>query len=72
MDLISIKRKYKNIRNTIIAIFLITIIIILLIIFKEKNMGKMYEKIHISYENQIEQARINEQIKIEQKDILEK
>lgn len=68
MDLISIKRKYKNIRNTIIAIFLIIIIIILFIIFRENYLNKLYEKIHISYENQIEQAKIAEQKIAEQKE----
>lgn len=68
MDLISIKRKYKNIRNTIIAIFLITIIIILLIISRENYLDRLYEKIHISYENQIEQAKIAEQRIAEQKE----
>ena len=68
MDLISIKRKYKNIRNTIISIFLITVGIILLLVFREKYKDKLFEKIHISYEKQIEQAKIDEQIKLEQKE----
>jgi len=68
MDLISIKRKYRNKRNTIMTVFLLLIFIILLIIIREKYLDAKYEKIHLSYLELIEQAKINE-IKIaEQKE----
>lgn len=61
MDLISIERKYRNIRNTIIAVFVLMIFIILLIILREKCLEIKYEKIYLSYENLVEQAQIAKQ-----------
>lgn len=61
MDLISIKRKYRNIRNTIIAVFVLIILLILLIILREKYLNIKHEKIYLSYENLIGQAKIAEQ-----------
>lgn len=66
MDLISIRRKYRNIRNTIIAAFLLVITIIGVIIIKEINQNKMFQKIYSSYERQIEQVKQDEQTKLEQ------
>lgn len=57
MDLISINRKYRNIRRVILATFFLVLIIIFVIIIKEKNQNKKYQKIYTSYENQIEQAK---------------
>ena len=57
MDLISINRKYRNIRRVILATFFLVLIIIFEIIIKEKNQNKKYQKIYTSYENQIEQAK---------------
>lgn len=68
MDLISIKRKYRNIRNTIIAVFVLMIFIILLIILREKYLNIKHEKIYLSYGNLIEQAKIADQKIIEQKE----
>ena len=68
MDLISIKRKYRNKRNTIISIFLSIIFIILLIIVREKCLNIKYEKIYLSYIKIIEQAKIQEQKIAEQKE----
>ena len=68
MDLVSIKRKYRNIRNTIIAVFLLTIFVILLIILREKYLNFKNEKIYLSYKNLIEQAKIAEQKIAEQKE----
>jgi len=68
MDLISIRRKYRNIRNTIMAVFLLIIFIILLIIAREKYLDIKYDNIHLSYLELIEQAKINEQKIAEQKE----
>ena len=68
MDLISIKRKYRNIRNTIIAVFVLIIFIILLIILREKYLKFKHEKIYLSYENLVEQAQIADQEIAKQKE----
>ena len=61
MDLISIRRKYRNIRNTIISVFLVIIFIILLIILREKYLNIKYDNIYLSYKNLIGQAKMSEQ-----------
>ena len=68
MDLISIKRKYRNKRNTIISIFLSVILLVLLLIVREKCLNIKYEKIYLSYIKLIEQAKIQEQKIAEQKE----
>ena len=68
MDLISIKRKYRNKRNTIISIFLLVMLILLLIIVREKCLNIRYEKIYLSYKKLIEQAKIQEQQIAQQKE----
>ncbi len=65
MDLISIRRKYKNIKNIIIVIFLLILVIISELIIKEINKKVIYKKIYSSYEEQIELAKKDEQEKIE-------
>lgn len=60
MDLISVKRKYRNRRNTIIAIFILTIFIIALLIIREKYLNIKYENIYLSYIKIIDQAKITE------------
>ena len=55
MDLISINRKYKNIRNTILTTVLILLAIIFAIIIREINQNRKYARIYTSYENQIKQ-----------------
>ena len=71
MDLISISRKYKNIKNAIIITAFIALAIILVIIIKETNQNKKYKKIYTSYENQINQLKQDEQVVEEQKKIEE-
>lgn len=68
MDLISIKRKYRNKRNTIVSIFLSVILLVLLIIVREKCLNIRYEKIYLSYMKLIEQAQIQEQQIVQQKE----
>ena len=69
MDLVSIKRKYRNRRNLIIAAFLLTIFIILLIIVIETHLDIKYENIFHSYTNLIEQAKEEEKRIAEQKEV---
>lgn len=66
MDLISVKRKYRNRRNIIIWTFLIVLIILLVIIKIEINKRNLTEKIYIAYLEQGEQAEINQKIIDEQ------
>jgi peptidoglycan/xylan/chitin deacetylase (PgdA/CDA1 family) len=68
MDLVSIKRKYRNRRNLIIAAFLVTIFIILLIIIRETHLDIKYENIYLSYKNLIQQAKEEEKRIAEQKE----
>jgi len=68
MDLVSIKRKYRNRRNTIIGIFLLMVSIILILYLRELYLDTMYEKIYWSYVELIEQAKITEQKIAEQKE----
>ena len=68
MDLISVKRKYRNIRNTIISVFLIIIFILLIIILREKFLQIKYKNIYLSHIDLIEQAKITEQKIAEQKE----
>lgn len=68
MDLISVRRKYRNIRKIIVSIFLLMIAIIVIIICREQYIKIKKEKIYISYLNQIEQAKIQEQKLAEQKE----
>ena len=73
MDLISIKRKYRNKRNIIIAIFLIILFMTLVIIMKEINNKKTSEKIYEMYSKQCEQALAKQQkIEEEKKEIIRK
>lgn len=60
MDLVSIKRKYRNRRNLIIATFLLTIFIILLIFVRETHLDIKYENIYFSYTNLKERAKAEE------------
>lgn len=67
MDLISIKRKYRNIHNIIIAIFIVTMIFIFIIVLNEINNRRINKQIYLSYSKQNEQAHAKEQEIIEQK-----
>ena len=57
MDLISIRRKYRNIRNIIIAICIRVLVIIFGLVIKELNKKSKYQKVYTSYENQIKQLQ---------------
>ena len=61
MDLISIRRKYKNIRNIIIAICILVLVIIFGLVIKELNKKSKYQKVYTSYENQIKQLQGGQQ-----------
>ena len=65
MDLISINRKYKSIRNVIITTVFLVIIIIFVIMIKETKQNKKYEKVYKSYENQIKLAKLADEEKLE-------
>lgn len=67
MDLISIRRKYKNIRNTIIIAFFLVLCIIFIILIKEIYTKILNEKIYVAYSKQYEQAIKDEQTKKEEK-----
>ena len=56
MDLISIKRKYRNIRNIIIVVFIAIMLILIGVIIREKHLDVKYEKIYLSYKKLIEQS----------------
>ena len=68
MDLVSIKRKYRNRKNTIIGIFLLMLAIILMLYLRELYLDVLYEKIYWSYIELIEQAKITEKKIAEQKE----
>lgn len=57
MDLISIRRKYRNIRNIIIAICILVLVIIFGLVVKELNRKSKYQKVYTAYENQIKQLQ---------------
>ena len=61
MDLISIRRKYRNIRNIIIAICIRVLVIIFGLVIKELNKKSKYQKVYTSYENQIKQLQGGQQ-----------
>ena len=68
MDLISVKRKYRNRRNTIVAVFILIIFIITLLIIREKHLNIRDENMYLSYLKLIEQAKDTEQKIQEQKE----
>ena len=67
MDLISIKRKYRNIRNIIITSFFLVLCIVLIVMLREIYIIRLSEKIYISYSKQYEEAVIETQRLLEQK-----
>ena len=71
MDLISIRRKYRNRRNIIIALFLIVMLLLLIVIIQEIQQNSLNEKIYLSYCKQYEQAKADEEAILEQKRIEE-
>ena len=66
MDLISIRRKYKNIRNIIFGSFFIVLMIILIILINRIYREILSERIYTSYVNLYEIMLLKEQEKIEQ------
>lgn len=66
MDLISIKRKYRNIRNIIIVVFIAIMLILIGVIIREKHLDVKYEKIYLSYKKLIEQSENYEKQKEEE------
>lgn len=67
MDLISIRRKYRNKRNTITIIFFIIACILITLIIKEIQKQIIYEKICALYSEQSEIVRVKEKLILEQK-----
>ena len=63
MDLISIKRKYRNIRNTIISLALIFSLLFIILVLNEVYKKTLIEKISTQYAKQIENIK---QILLEQ------
>lgn len=57
MDLISIKRKYRNIRNTIISLALIFSLLLIVLVLNEVYKKKLIEKTSIQYAEQIERIQ---------------
>ena len=68
MDLISIRRKYNNIRNIIIASFIFVLFIVIMLIITEQIKKNNYEKIYLSYVNQCIQADELKQKKAEEEE----
>ena len=66
MDLISIKRKYRNIRNSILGAFLIVCIVIFMILMREIYNEIASEKFYLSYINLYDEIAIKEQEALEQ------
>lgn len=66
MDLISIRRKYRNKRNTIAIIFFIIICIVLILVVKELQKQVTYGRICTLYSEQREVARSKEQLLLQQ------
>ena len=67
MDLISIRRKYRNKRNIILGALIVVISIIILIAIGEIRREIKNENVYMLYKEKIEQAKIDEQKMIEQK-----
>ena len=57
MDLISIRRKYINKRNSIIIAFLLVLLIMFIIVIREINRNKKIQEFYVSYEDQIEHVK---------------
>lgn len=67
MDLVSIKRKYRNIRNIILVIFLIVIVIGVIIVIKEVERDRISQKVYESTLKLCENAQEYERLVAEQK-----
>lgn len=71
MDLISIRRKYRNIRNIIIVVFFTVLFSLLVLLLKEIHAQVLSEEIYVSYKKQCKEAELIEQIQLEQQKIAE-
>lgn len=67
MDLISIRRKYRNKRNIITIIFFMIVCIAVIVMLREIKIQTISEKIYMSYFKQSEAIKLKERIIIEQK-----
>ncbi|MEI3401596.1 MAG: hypothetical protein V8R51_04480 [Clostridia bacterium] len=65
MDLISIRRKYINKRNSIIIAFLLVLLIMFMIVIREINRNKKIQEFYVSYEDQIEHVKGDKQANTE-------
>ena len=65
MDLISIRRKYINKRNSIIIAFLLVLLIMFIIVIREINRNKKIQEFYVSYEDQIEHVKGDKQANTE-------
>ena len=65
MDLISIRRKYINKRNSIIIAFLLVLLIMFIIVIREINRNKKIQEFYVSYEDQIENVKGDKQANTE-------
>lgn len=71
MDLISIRRKYKNIRNIIIVLLVIALSILITLIVRETKRKIEYEESYIEYSQQFDNAVLKQHELLEQKKIEE-
>lgn len=67
MDLISIKRKYRNKRNIITIIFFMIACIAIIVMLREIKIQTINEELYMSYYKQTESIKIKEKIIIEHK-----
>ena len=66
MDLISIRRKYRNIRNIIIGAFFVVLCLCLVILLYEIRQKILSEEFYMSYVEQYQRLAEEEQARIEQ------
>ena len=66
MDLISIRRKYRNIRNIIFGAFFLVLVVIFIILINEIYRKILSERIYTSYVNLYDVIALKEQEKLEQ------
>ena len=66
MDLISIRRKYRNIRNIIFGAFLFLFIVVFIILMREIYKEIVSEKFYVSYTNLYNEILLKQQEELEQ------
>lgn len=67
MDLISIRRKYRNKRNIVIIIFSMMVCILVILMARETQEQIISDRVYTLYYKQIEDVKIAQQLKLEQK-----